>query len=402
MRPATSSLIRYTALAGLSLLAACQSLDGPAAHAVLAPASPPQSLPVLPLPVAMHEFTINPTDDVVGAVQVIKARDEDTLSDIARRFNVGYEEIVSANPGVDPWLPTAGANVVIPTAFVLPDAKRQGIVINLAAMRLFYFPKAKPGEPRRVITHPIGIGRVGWRTPQGGTTVVSKTAAPAWIPTAAIRKEHAADGDPLPKVVPPGPDNPMGTHVLRLGWPEYAIHGTDKPPSIGLRGTHGCLRMYPEDIVGMYDAVPVGTPVTVVNQPFLVGWRGNMLVMQTYPVLEDDKHKYRPERLIALEQKKSAQDMNAGRAGVVVDRALVAELTRNPRALAIPISFSNLTVERYLAVAAQRVQNALPLNATWDGDMSRQRAVDAQMQEAELPAEKVTVAPESRPRAVVR
>jgi L,D-transpeptidase ErfK/SrfK len=332
----------------------------------------------------MHEFTINPTDDVVGVVQIIRARDADTLSDIARRFNVGYEEIVSANPGVDPWLPKAGTEIVVPTEFVLPDAKRQGIVINLAAMRLFYFPKTKPGEPQQVITHPIGIGRVGWRTPEGSTRIVSKTEAPAWTPTLAIRKEHAADGDPLPKVVPPGPDNPLGTHVLKLGWPEYAIHGTDKPPSVGLRGTHGCLRLYPEDIVGIYDAVPVGTPVTVVNQPFLVGWRGDTLVMQTYPVLEDDRPKQQPGRLIDLARKKSTQGRHGVRRNVVINEALVAEITQKPRAVAVPISDADLTLERYLA-AALRVENKLPLNATWHGDMSWQLTA-ADVKEAEAPS----------------
>jgi len=379
MPPRTSSLIRYATLACLVLLAGCQSLGRPEANAT--PALP---APTLPTPVAMHEFTLNPGDDVVGSVQVVRARDEDTLSDIARRFNVGYQEIVAANPGVDPWLPKAGTEVVIPTEFVLPDAKRQGIVINLAAMRLFYFPKAKPGEPQKVITHPIGIGRVGWRTPEGSTKIVSKTAAPVWTPTPAIRKEHAADGDPLPKVVPPGPDNPMGTNVLRLGWPEYAIHGTDKPPSIGLRGTHGCLRLYPEDIVGMYDAVPVGTPVTVVNQPFLVGWQGDTLVMQTYPVLEDDKRKHQPDQLINLVRKKSTQGGHGARANVVVNEALVAEITKKPRAVAVPISTANLTLGQYLA-AAPRVENELPLNATWDGDTGRQLTAADGMKQAEAP-----------------
>ena len=383
MPPTTSSLIRYIALAGMALLAGCQSLNGPQVNSVQALPTP-NAVPALPTPVAMHEFTINPVDDVVGIVQIIRARDEDTLSDIARRFNVGYEEMVSANPGVDPWLPKAGTEVVVPTEFVLPDTKRQGIVINLAAMRLFYFPKIKPGEPQKVITHPIGIGRVGWRTPGGTTKIVSKTEAPAWTPTPAIRKEHAADGDPLPKVVPPGPDNPLGTHLLKLGWPEYAIHGTDKPPSIGLRGTHGCLRLDPEDIVGIYDAVPVGTPVTVVNQPFLVGWRGDTLVMQAYPLLEEDKRIHHPDQLINLALKKSAQGRQDARANVVVNEALVAEITQNPRAVAVPISATNLTLEQYLA-AALRVENKLPLNGTWDADMTRQLTAADVMKKAEAP-----------------
>lgn len=372
-----SSLLRCGLLAGLAALAGCQSLGGPAASAN------PHGAAALPVPVATDAFTIAPGDDVVGTVQVVKANADDTLSDIARRFNVGYEEIVDANPGVDPWVPGAGTEVVVPTAFVLPDAKREGIVINLAAMRLFYFPKAKPGERQQVITHPIGIGRVGWRTPEGSTRVVSKTEAPAWIPTPAIRKEHAADGDPLPKVVPPGPDNPMGTHVLRLGWPEYAIHGTDKPPSIGLRGTHGCLRMYPEDIVGMYEAVPVGTPVTVVNQPVLLGWRGDALVMQAFPVLEDDTRKApQGEAQRAAFVRKLMRARPGARPNVAVNEALVAEIMQKPRAVAVPVSIGSLTLERYLA-DAPRVANTLPRNATWDGGMNGQRANDARMKQAE-------------------
>lgn len=346
------------------LLAACQtSPRGPAASVA----------PELPLPVATHEFTLDPArDDVVGGVQRIQARDEDTLSDIARRFNVGYEEIVSANPGVDPWLPRAGTEIVVPTAFVLPDAPRKGVVINLAAMRLFYFPKAKPGEPQKVITHPIGIGRVEWKTPEGTTKVVAKTEAPTWIPTPNIRREHKANGDPLPASVPPGPDNPMGSHVLKLGWPAYAIHGTNKPPSVGLRGSHGCMRLYPEDITQLYEAVPVGTPVTVVNQPYLFGWRGDTLYMQAYPILEDDRrnHDKLTSRLLA-NLMKAKKSKTAERTHAVVDRALVTDLSDNPRALTLPVSESGITQAGFIA-SSPLVQNRLPLNATWDGDMSQQ------------------------------
>jgi L,D-transpeptidase ErfK/SrfK len=174
----------------------------------------------------------------------------------------------------------------------------------------------------------------------------------------------------------------MGTHALRLGWPEYAIHGTNKPPSIGLRGTHGCLRLYPEDVAGIYDAVPVGTPVTVVNQPFLVGWRADTLVMQTYPVLEDGKREPDPGRLIKLARKKSTGGRHGARANVVVNEALVAEITQNPRAVAVPISTANLTLAQHLA-AALRVENKLPLNATWDGEMSWQLTTADAMDEAE-------------------
>ncbi len=351
----------------LFLLTGCQSfLTQPSVLATPAIKS-------LPIPLASHEFNFDPArDDVVGTLQVITVNKDDTLSDIARRFNLGYEEIVSANPSVDPWLPKAGTPIVIPTQFVLPDAPRQGIVINLAAMRMFYFPKAKAGEPQRVITHPLGIGRVEWKTPEGITKVVSKKANPAWIPTPSIRKEHAKNGDPLPAIVPPGPDNPMGTHVLKLAWPSYAIHGTDKPPSVGLRGSHGCLRMYPEDIVGIYNNVPVGTAVRVVNQPRLLGWRDHKLYLQTYPILEDDKRNHAQllkKTLSAVRATPKAK--HEARAQAKINQILLDEVIRNPRAVATPVTQPNMTLQTYLD-RATRVQNTLPFNATWEGDMGGQ------------------------------
>lgn len=352
------SLSRAIALTATLLLASCATQQ---------PAPAPDPEAAFALPMAMSEFVIDPAhDDVIGEVQVVRAREEDTLSDIARRFNVGYEEIVAANPDVDPWLPKEGTNVVIPTQWILPDVPRNGIVINLAAMRLFYFPKAARGEPQRVITHPVGIGRVEWNTPQGRTRVIAKTEAPSWVPTVAIRREHAANGDPLPAKVPPGPDNPMGSHVLRLGWPEYAIHGTNKPASIGLRGTHGCLRMYPEDIASIFQIVPVGTPVTVLNEPNLAGLRDDTLYLQSYPILEDDKrnHAKRADALIKAYLKKKGK--NVAKNVAPINRQLLQESTLRPRALSLPISVAGLSTEQVIA-QAPRVKNRLPQNATWDG-----------------------------------
>ena len=370
MNKILSSLPRYRLifclLGGLFLLSGCQSF-------VTGQSAPTPAAKPLPIPLASHEFSFNPAhEDVVGTLQIITASKDDTLSDIARRFNLGYEEIISANPNVDPWLPGVGTKIVIPTQFVLPDVPRQGIVINLAAMRLFYFPKAKPGEPQKVITHPVGIGRVEWKTPEGTTRIASKKENPAWIPPLSIRKEHAEKGDPLPAVVPPGPDNPMGTHVLKLDWPSYAIHGTDKPPSIGLRGSHGCLRMYPEDIVSIYNDVPVGTPVRVVNQPRLLGWRERMLYLQTYPVLEDDKRNHNALLKKSLSTVRSTPKAKIDkRPQAKINQTLLNEAIRNPRAIAIPVTQPDITLQTYLD-RATRVQNTLPFNATWDGNMSRQ------------------------------
>jgi L,D-transpeptidase ErfK/SrfK len=347
------------------LFSGCQSLMNQS------PATLPPVVNALPIPLASHEFSIDAfRDDVVGEIQMIAAEYEDTLSDIARRFNLGYEEIVSANPDIDPWLPGEGARIVIPTQFVLPDAPREGIVINLAAMRLFYYPPAKQGELQRVITHPVGIGRLNWRTPEGITRVTVKTENPVWIPTPSIHREYARNGNPLPAVVPPGPDNPMGTHVMRLGWPAYAIHGTNKPPSVGMRGSFGCIRMYPEDIVSIFQHVPVGTPVRVVNQPRLFGWRGNALYLQTYPILEDDKRNH-GQRLSVLLKAASAvikAQINA-RPHAEINAALLDEVVQHPRATPIPVTQQKMTLATYLEQAAH-VQNTLPFNATWASEVA--------------------------------
>ena len=152
----------------------------------------------------------------MGTVQIAIIGREDTLSDLARRYDLGYEAIVAANPGLDPWLPGEGAQVILPTQFVLPDAPREGLVLNLAAMRLYYYPRPGADEPPSVITHPIGIGREGWETPQGTSRITQKIVKPTWTVPASVRREHAEIGDPLPPVVPPGPDNPLGDYAMRL------------------------------------------------------------------------------------------------------------------------------------------------------------------------------------------
>lgn len=231
-----------------------------------------------------------PDDDthVVGRMQSVTARDEETLLDIAHRHNLGYEEIRLANPGIDPWLPGQGTRVVLPTRFVLPDAPRHGIVLNLAEMRLYYFPRPRRGEPATVLTHPVSIGRRDWQTPIGRTTIAAKAKDPTWYPPESIRAEHAANGDPLPEIVPPGPDNPLGRHALRLGLSSYLIHGTNKPFGIGMRVSHGCIRMYPHDIAALFDRIPVGTPVHIVNQAIKAGWAGDVLYVEVHPAFSDE------------------------------------------------------------------------------------------------------------------
>jgi L,D-transpeptidase ErfK/SrfK len=204
-----------------------------------------------------------------------RAAYQDTLPDVARRFKLGYVEMVAANPGTDPWLPGEGLDLVLPTVHLLPAAAPEGIIINLADMRLYYFDKAD-AAPR---SYPIGIGREGLTTPLGETTIARKQKDPIWRPTARMRAEDPT----LPEAVPPGPDNPMGNRAIYLGWPQYAIHGTNKPWGIGRRSSSGCIRMYPEDAEELYELVGPGTKVTVVDQPIKFGGIDGEFYLEAHP-----------------------------------------------------------------------------------------------------------------------
>ena len=239
-------------------------------------------------PIISDRFVLNGGQSVFGELQIIEAQYEDTFVDIARVYNLGYDEIVEANPGIDPWLPGEGTPILLPTRFILPDAPREGIVINIASKRLFYFEPEDEAGVRAVMTFPIGIGREGTATPLGETTVTAKGRDPVWWPTASIRREYAAEGNPLPAQVPPGPDNPLGRYVLKLGMPSYLIHGTNRPAGVGMRVSHGCVRLFPENIEHLYELAPIGTKVTIVNQPHLLGWHDEELLFEAHAPLADD------------------------------------------------------------------------------------------------------------------
>jgi len=401
-----SSVLRLSAVLTASLvLAGCEAFMAKPEPPAPPPPPPP---PTIHAPVATHQFFIADDDDVVGELQVTRVEGEDTFSDIARRFNVGYEEMVRANPGIDPWVPGVGREIVLPTMFVLPRAPREGLVINLAQLRAFYYPKVKKGEPRTVITHPIGIGKIGWTTPEGTTKITAKVKNPTWIPPASVRKEHREAGDPLPARVPPGPDNPLGTRKMMLGWPSYLVHGTNKPYGVGMRSSHGCMRFYPEDIEQLYEEIPVGTKVTVVNQPFAFGWHEGALYAQAFPIQEDDERKH-PKGAAAVldavvpdQMQQTVQDH-----GVSIDTQLLNAVVARPRGVAIPVSYhpgfaqaqaqaqaqeasakvsadpatgmsktepepqavttpSGMTMDKYIA-AARRVENRLPEGSNWNG-----------------------------------
>lgn len=221
-------------------------------------------------------------EDLVGDMRWAAVGPDDTLIDIARRAGLGYEALKQANPFVDRWLPARGTSVLLPTRFVLPRLPRQGVLINVGEMRLYYFMPVQAGQKPRVLTFPIAVGREEWRTPTGLTKVVARLKDPVWYPPEKIREEHAADGDPLPRAVPAGPDNPLGTRALRLGFRQYLIHGTNKRFGIGMKVTHGCIRLYPEHMDALFPLVPLDTAVRIVDQPYKLGWSGGVLYLEAH------------------------------------------------------------------------------------------------------------------------
>jgi L,D-transpeptidase ErfK/SrfK len=361
-------MLRNLLLAGVAVwLAGCSLTRKPP------PPPPPVAkvavpAPAVPKPTAMHRFPLDPADgEVVGAVQRTVIGPEDTLPDIARRFDVGYEEMLLANPGVDPWLPGVGREVIVPTQFVLPAAPHEGVVVNVAAMRIFYYPPHKKGEPQLVYTHPIGIGKVGWKTPEGTTKIVGRQKDPVWVVPKSVRDEHAEDGEILPDKVPAGPDNPLGAYEFRLGWPSYLIHGTNKPYGVGMRSSHGCIRLYPEDIAVFFDLIPIGTKVTVVNQPYVFGWRDGRLYLQAYAALEDDtREKNLNRKLLLAKLVGPTARQRIAEHDKEIDWQRVLDMARAPRAVPVAVTGGAPGLEAVLG-ASRLVQNTVPTGSNWDG-----------------------------------
>ncbi|MGC8521467.1 MAG: L,D-transpeptidase family protein [Steroidobacteraceae bacterium] len=333
----------------------------PASPAPTAASAAPAKLPA---PVQTERFVLKPGQTVIGRVQIVRIKPHQVLSDIARLFDVGYDAIKHANPKINPWLAPVGTPVIVPTQFILPDAPHVGIVVNVAAMRLFYFPPHKPGQPQVVITHPVGIGRLGWPTPTGLTEVVGHIAHPAWVVPRSILAEHAREGVPLPHVVPAGPTNPLGNWAMPLGWPGYLIHGTDKPAGVGRRVSHGCIHLYPEDIKQLFQQVPNGTPVRVVNQPFLFGWKDGRLYMQAYGPLQDDKRPWKTNATLLDHMLTRRLIHHLAHADERVDWSRVRALVADPKVVPLPVSGHGLVGE---GLVATLVQNRLPRGSAWNG-----------------------------------
>ena len=273
-------------------LTACATLEdflGSGRNDSAAPDQVPLEQRPVEEPLDPNRFVLeSPQQNIVGAPQVVFTTASDTLADFAREYGLGYDELLEANPAINPWLPGENTPILLPTEYLLPDVPRDGLILNIASKRLFYFPKMGEGQAQIVFTYPIGIGRVGWETPLGAATVISKAKHPSWWVPASVRREHREKGDPLPSVVPPGPENPLGTRVLKLDMPGYLIHGTNQPFGVGMRVSHGCVRLYPENIEFLYELVEIGEPVMIINEPFLLTQMNGEWYFESHVPLEDD------------------------------------------------------------------------------------------------------------------
>jgi L,D-transpeptidase ErfK/SrfK len=285
-----------------------------------------------------------PTDgsNIVGQLQVVTADSRNTLLDIARHFDLGFEEITVANPGVSIWLPGEGTPIVVPTEFILPPRPWQGIVINIPQRRLYYFPRPKPKERATVVTFPIGTARPGWPTPLGSTRITAKYEDPSWFVPKSIQEEHRSEGEPdFPEYFPPGPDNPMGMLALKTGFDKIFIHGTNRPWGVGMRVTHGCIRLYPEDAAWLFPEVAVGTPVRIINQPVMVGERNKLLYLSVFEPVDG----YSADQVSPLAQAMDAVALY----DALVDWNRVEQVVAARRRVPIPVSVGAPSLDDIIA-----------------------------------------------------
>lgn len=327
MRPAVAPSLVSASFRLMSLgvfivaIQGCAAMKGPQENAWLAPDHVEKEI-------ERNRFPVAKGDDVIGRLAVVKLEKGDTLPDIARHFGLGLNAVSAANPGVDVWAPEAGVRTMLPLSFILPNAPKKGIVINLAAMRLFQYKG--DGTSQMVFTYPVGVGTKERPTPQGPMRVERKAARPTWHVPASIAADHRKKGDILPAAVPPGPQNPLGEYALYLSKAGYLIHGTNKPASIGLKATNGCMRLYPENIKTLFSDTPVSTPVVIVNQPYLIGQRNGVLYLEVHTPQEDSgagELQKMQERLKAIEKK----------SGRTLDWEKIGKVQAEARGVPVPI-----------------------------------------------------------------
>lgn len=356
----TSSHKRIIAiLAATVLLDACTGLQNflaPLGGGSYEDRVPPVAEKDLLEPINRNYFVLDsPEQSVIGEPQIVYTTAENTFSDLAREYGLGFDEMVAANPEVDPWLPGADKPILLPTQYVLPDVPRRGLVLNIASKRLFYFPKVAEGQPVQVLTYPIGIGRVGWETPLGDTEVVAKAEDPVWYVPASVRRENEELGYPTPAVVPPGPDNPLGHRVLQLAMPGYLIHGTNQPYGVGMRVSHGCVRLYPENIEALYDMVEIGEAVTIINEPYLAGWRDGELYLESHlPLSEDD--------IMPGERMQKLFEQTRNESGAFIDQA------EREKAIAVAGKARGVPIRVLMADAGEVMQRARVVRNTVEPD----------------------------------
>ena len=320
----------------VSVLPACSF--GPAVRQVELPLPPPRVERI-----ETHDFTLGKDDNLVGQLASVPIREGDTLSDIARHYGLGLEQLSAANPELEPWTPQADYKAILPLQFILPDAPRKGVVVNLASMRMFHFSGSK--SVPRLTTYPVGIGKEGRSTPLGQMAVERKTAHPTWYVPDSIRRDHALKGDPLPASVSPGPDNPLGDYAMYLTRPSYLIHGTNKPYSIGFRASNGCIRLYPEDIERLFKSLPEKTPVKIVNQPFLVGFHRDEIYLEVHePHEEMDIGQLKKATLVKLKQMEK-------KLGKKLDWAKVEQTLTQARGIPVPILENTDSFDQLVAKA---------------------------------------------------
>lgn len=325
-------------------LSGCQTLSG----YFEASKSPVSQAPQVQLQsdIDKHEFDLASDQALIGGLAAVETRENDTLPDVARHFGLGYNDITAANTGVSAWTPRPNSKVLLPLQFILPDAPHKGIVLNVANMRMFYYPKK---ERNKVYTYPVGIGRDGWNTPMGTTSIAVKTPNPDWHVPPSIHREHAEKGHILPSVVRSGPDNPLGYYAMRLAIGSYLIHGTNKPFGIGMQISHGCVQMYPEDIEVLFKKVPVGTSVKIVHDPYLTAWHDNMLYLEANEPLEKWlNNKRQLKKQVSKELTKLAKQHN-----VTVDWDKVDKVIDRADGIPTPVMVNSLDVAELSKEAVQ-------------------------------------------------
>lgn len=288
------------------------------------------------LSLAAATASAQPRDDLIGRLAVHTIAAEDTLVDLAVQYEVGFVEMAAANPGIDPWLPRPGTNILIPSAHLLPTVPRRGIVINLADQRLYFFPAR--GEAQ---SYPIGVASDGVTITVGTARVIRKRVNPVWVPPPSVRAEMPD----LPESVPPGPDNPLGAFALDLSWTSTAIHGTNSPYGVGRRVSHGCFRLYPTGIEKLFPQVAIGTEVRVVNQPVKMGWSGGKLLLEVHPTLEQADQieaQGRSEPVDLPDLQMTLMDF-AGAIADEIDWGAVHRIAREHRGLPVPVLKPSMT-----------------------------------------------------------